>query len=241
MQKIPPFKDMIVFENDDLIFINKPAYVSSLDERNTTAPSIVSMAKRYWEDAQLCHRLDKETSGILVIAKTPGAYRTMAMKFEAREVEKTYHALVGGVLHVDRKSIMLPLSVTRNAMAKVDMKEGKPSETIITTVKTWQHYSLLACQPVTGRLHQIRIHLASQNFPIVSDTQYGGKVPMLSKMKRNFKTGKFEEEQGLMKRVALHARTLSFEYNGEQMAVSAPYPKDMDVLIRLLDKHDAVV
>lgn len=239
MQKIPPFKELILQEDDDLIFINKPAYVSSLDERNAPAASILSMAKKYWEDAQLCHRLDKETSGILVIAKNPEAYRTMAMKFEAREVEKTYHALVGGVLQVDNKSIVLPLSVTRNGLAKIDMKEGKPSETIITTVKTWNHYSLLACQPVTGRLHQIRIHLASQNFPIVSDTQYGGKVPMLSKMKRNFKVGKFDEEQGLMKRVALHAYTLSFEFNGKQLTVTAPYPKDFAVLVKLFDKHDA--
>lgn len=239
MQKIPPFKDLIVFEDDDLIFINKPAYISSLDERNSPAASIVSMAKKYWEDAQLCHRLDKETSGILVIAKNPESYRTMAMAFEARKVEKIYHALVGGILQVEEKSIMLPLSVTRNGVAKIDMKEGKPSETVITTLKTWQHYTLLACKPVTGRLHQIRIHLASQNFPIVSDTQYGGKVPMLSRMKKNFKVGKFEQEQGLMKRVALHARTLKFEFNDKQMEVSAPYPKDMEVLMKLFDKHDA--
>jgi 23S rRNA pseudouridine955/2504/2580 synthase len=239
MQKIPPFKELIVFEDDNLIFINKPAYVSSLDERNSPAPSLLNLAKRYWSDAQLCHRLDKETSGILLIAKNPEAYRTMAMAFEARKVDKVYHALVGGVLQVEQKSIVLPLSVTRNNVAKVDMKEGKPSETVITTLKTWQHYTLLACKPVTGRLHQIRIHLASQNFPIVSDTQYGGKVPMLSRMKKNFKANKFEEEQGLMKRVALHARTLSFEFNGEQMEVSAPYPKDMEVLMKLFDKHDA--
>jgi 23S rRNA pseudouridine955/2504/2580 synthase len=239
MQKIPPFKELIVYEDDNLIVINKPAYVSSLDERNSPAPSIVSMAKKYWEDAQLCHRLDKETSGIMAIAKNPETYRTMAMAFEARQVDKTYHALVGGVLEVQDKSIVLPLSVTRNGLAKVDMKEGKPSETVISTLKTWQHYTLLACKPITGRLHQIRIHLASQNFPIVSDTQYGGKVPMLSRMKKNFKVGKFEEEQGLMKRVALHAHTLRFELNGQLLEISAPYPKDMEVLMKLFDKHDA--
>jgi 23S rRNA pseudouridine955/2504/2580 synthase len=239
MQKIPSFKDMIVFEDDHLIFINKPSYISSLDERNSDAASLLSLAKRYWSEAQLCHRLDKETSGIMVIAKDPETYRTMAMKFEAREIEKCYHALVGGILQVDHKSIVLPLSVTKKGLAKIDMKEGKPAETIITTVKTWQHYSLLECKPVSGRLHQIRIHLSSQNFPIVADTQYGGKIPLLSKMKRNFKFSKLEEEQGLIKRVALHAYKLSFDIEGKVYDVVAPYPKDMDVLVKLFDKHDS--
>lgn len=230
---------MIVLEDDHLIFINKPSYISSLDERNSDATSILGLAKRYWPEAQLCHRLDKETSGIMVIAKDPETYRTMAMKFEAREIEKCYHALVGGVLQVDHKSIVLPLSVTKKGLAKIDMKEGKPAETVITTVKTWQHYTLVECKPISGRLHQIRIHLSSQNFPIVSDTQYGGKIPMLSKMKRNFKVGKFEEEQGIMKRVALHAYKLHFDIEGKEYDVTAPYPKDMEVLIKLFDKHDS--
>jgi 23S rRNA pseudouridine955/2504/2580 synthase len=239
MLKIPPFKDLILFEDDNLIFINKPADVSSLEERNSDAKSLLSMAKKYAGDAQLCHRLDKETSGVMVIAKNPEMYRIMAMKFEAREIEKRYHAIVGGVLNIDNKSIVLPLSITRNALAKIDMKEGKPAETIISTLKTWVHYSLLECKPISGRLHQIRVHLASQNFPIVSDTQYGGKIPMLSRMKKNFKVNKFENERGMMQRVALHAYNLKFTIEDKVFDVTAPYPKDMEVLLKLLDKHDA--
>lgn len=230
---------MILFEDDDLIFINKPASLSSLDERNSNSLSLLGHAKKYWAEAQLCHRLDKETSGVMVIAKNPEMYRTMAMKFEAREIEKRYHAIVGGVLVVDHKSIVLPLSVTRNGLAKIDMKEGKPAETIISTVKNWEHYTLVECKPISGRLHQIRIHLSSQNFPIVSDSQYGGKIPMLSKMKRNFKVGKFENEKGMMSRVALHARNLQFSIDDKTYDVTAPYPKDFDVLVKLLDKHDS--
>jgi 23S rRNA pseudouridine955/2504/2580 synthase len=239
MLKIPPFKDLILFEDDNLIFINKPADVSSLEERNSNAKSLLSMAKKYAIDAQLCHRLDKETSGVMVIAKNPEMYRVMAMKFEAREIEKRYHAIVGGVLTIQDKSIVLPLSITRNALAKIDMKEGKPAETIISTLKTWEHYSLLECKPISGRLHQIRIHLSSQNFPIVSDTQYGGIIPMLSRMKKNFKVNKFENERGMMQRVALHAYNLRFAIEDKVFDVTAPYPKDMEVLLKLLDKHDA--
>ncbi len=238
MSKFLPFKDLILLEDEYIIAINKPAGVSSLDERNSNAASILSMAKKYFADAQLCHRIDKETSGVLLIAKDENTYREMAMKFEAREVDKIYHAVVAGYLQVENKSILLPLSLTKNGLAKVDLKDGKKAETIITTLKTFQHYSLMECKPVSGRLHQIRLHLASQNFPLVSDVSYGGKVPMLSKFKRNFKTGKFSEEQGMMKRVALHAYQLKFNLYDKDYNITSPYPKDFEVFLKQLQKFD---
>jgi len=240
MLKVPLFKNIILSETEDLLFINKPPHISSLDERIAIAPSILAMAKKYWPDAQLCHRLDKETSGVLVIAKNAETYREMAMKFEAREIEKFYHAIVGGVLQITNKTIELPLSITRNGLAKIDMQDGKKAVTIVNTLKTFGHYSLVECKPVTGRLHQIRIHLASQNFPIVADEQYGGKIPKLSRLKAKFKLGKFENEQGMIKRVALHAYSLSFLFNEQQLIVSAPYPKDMEVLLKQLEKFDSI-
>ncbi|MCE2787926.1 MAG: RluA family pseudouridine synthase [Bacteroidota bacterium] len=239
MSKFLPFKDLILMEDENLIAINKPAGISSLDERSNQMPSIISMAKKYEPDAQLCHRIDKETSGVLLIARNEATYRAMAMKFEAREVDKIYHAVVGGFLQVSNKSILLPLSLTKNGLAKVDVKEGKKAETIISTIQTFNHYTLLECKPVSGRLHQIRVHMASQNFPLVSDTSYGGKVPMLSHFKRNFKTGKEGLEQGMMKRVALHAYRLLFELDGKQYDIIAPYPKDFDVFIKQLQKFDS--
>lgn len=239
MSKIPQFRDIILFEDDHFIFVNKPAHLSSLDERSGANVSLLSMGRKYHADIQLCHRLDKETSGVLVIAKHNDAYREMAVKFEDREVKKVYHAIVAGYLQVDHKSILLPLSTTAKGLAKVDMKDGKKAETVITSLKHFPHYTLVECMPVSGRLHQIRIHLASQNFPIVSDVSYGGKFPYLSQFKRNFKTGKFENEQPMMQRVALHAYNLSFNAFGKEYEVTAPYPKDFDVFLKLLEKHDA--
>jgi 23S rRNA pseudouridine955/2504/2580 synthase len=80
--KIPKFADLILFEDDDLIVINKPAFISSLDEREGGEINILRLAKEYSDDAQICHRLDKETSGALIIAKNPEAYRTVSMQFE---------------------------------------------------------------------------------------------------------------------------------------------------------------
>jgi 23S rRNA pseudouridine955/2504/2580 synthase len=87
--KFPKFADLILFENDDVIVVNKPPFLSSLDEREGGEVNLLRLAKGYWEDAQICHRLDKETSGALIIAKNPEAYRMVSMQFEKRQVKGT--------------------------------------------------------------------------------------------------------------------------------------------------------
>jgi 23S rRNA pseudouridine955/2504/2580 synthase len=237
--KVIPFKQMIIEEDEHFIFINKPALYSSLDDRHGDVFSIIRQAKKHDENLQLCHRLDKETSGILVIAKNEMVYREMAMLFEKRAVKKIYHAVAGGVLNVSEQKIVLPLGQTAKGIAKIDKAEGKPSETIVSTIKNFRHYSLLSCSPVTGRLHQIRIHLASQNFPLVADVTYGGKMPYLSKIKPKFKEGKWENEEPMMKRVALHSYSIQFNLFEKEYFVTALYPKDFAVLVKLLEKYDS--
>ncbi len=234
------FKDWIIYEDEKIIAINKPAGISALDERNNDSISILRLAKKYSSNAQLCHRIDKDTSGALLIAKDNDTYKECAGLFRNREIKKTYLAISEGRHHFDDLKVDLPLDTTARGKAKVDKKHGKPAETNFTTIKVYGHYSLISCTPVTGRLHQIRVHLVSQNAVIVADDAYGGQMPYLSSIKRNFNIGKGKEETPMIHRLALHAHKLEFELNGKNYDLTAPQPKDFSVFIKLLDKFDTI-
>lgn len=233
----PAFKDLIVYEDADYILINKPPYVATLDERTADNPySILRMAKGYADDAQVCHRLDKETSGILAISKNPEAYRHLSMQFEHRQVVKNYQAVVGGIHDFDHISVYLPIAQLTNGTVKIDRQKGKEAETIFNSVRAYRMHTLVNCYPITGRMHQIRIHLSCLKAPIVGDPQYGGEPIFLSQIKRKFNLKRETEELPLIQRVALHARSLTFSLlNGEEITVEAPYPKDFEALIRQLE------
>jgi 23S rRNA pseudouridine955/2504/2580 synthase len=237
--KFPVFKDLILFENDDLIVVNKPAFLSSLDNREGAEPSLLRLAKHYSPDAQICHRLDKETSGALIVAKNPETYRFISMQFEHREVTKIYHAVINGTHQFDELKVDLPILNLGNKNVAINKQEGKAALTFFQSLTYYKHFTLVECKPVSGRMHQIRIHLASQRAAIAGDDLYGGQPVMLSGIKRGYKLGKDQEELPIMKRFALHAKQISFKINPENtVTIEAPYPKDFATLLKLLDKFD---
>ncbi len=233
------FPDLIIFENEDFFLINKPPHTATLDERHDDkGESMLRKAKAYWPDAQVGHRLDKETSGVLIFAKHPDAYRHISMQFEHREVTKIYHAIVGGIHDFQGVLVNLPILALKIGVVKIDKTEGKLSETVFNTKEVYKSHSLIECIPFTGRMHQIRIHLKCLEAPIVMDELYGGPKIFLSDIKRKFKLAKETDEQPLISRVALHAKALNFALmNGERQMVEAPYPKDMEALIKQLEKN----
>ncbi|CAG5010335.1 Ribosomal large subunit pseudouridine synthase C [Dyadobacter sp. CECT 9275] len=233
------FKDIILFENEDFLLVNKPPHLATLDERTADrGGSLLRLAKEFNPELQAAHRLDKETSGVLAFAKNPAAYRHLAMQFEHREVTKRYHAVATGIHDLDGISVYLPILPLKNGTAvKIDRAEGKVAETIFNTIKVYRGYTLVECIPVTGRMHQIRIHLSCLKAPIVCDPQYGGEPIYLSSLKKKFNLKKDTEEQPLIQRVALHAHSLSFSLmDEEKVRIVAPYPKDFEVLVKQLDK-----
>jgi 23S rRNA pseudouridine955/2504/2580 synthase len=239
--KFPKFADLILFENDDVIVVNKPPFISSLDERGegSSEISMLRLAKAYWDDAQICHRLDKETSGALIFAKNPEAYRSVSMQFEKRKVKKVYHAVIDGTHTFDNLLVDLPILNVGKGSVTISRQEGKRAETWFQSLKYYKHYTLVECRPVTGRMHQIRIHLATQRASIAGDEMYKGEPVFLSKIKRKYHLGKDQEELPIMKRFALHAYEVTFRINPEtEITIHAPYPKDFETLLKLLDKFD---
>ena len=148
--KFPKFSELIIHEDENLIVINKPPFVASLDEREGGEVNILRLAKKYHPDAQVCHRLDKETSGILLIAKNPETYRTISIAFEKRKVNKIYHAVIGGTHTFQDLLVDLPILNQGNKNVSIDRANGKPAETIFNSIKYYKNYTLVECKPITG-------------------------------------------------------------------------------------------
>lgn len=236
--KLPKFnfRNAILFENEDYLLVDKPPYLSTLEDRNESI-NLLQLAREYEPEAQVCHRLDKDTSGVLAIARHKEAYRHLSLQFEHREVKKLYHAIVDGLVQFENQLVDAPILKQNDGTAKID-REGKHAQTYFTTLQCFKYHSLVQCQPVTGRMHQIRVHLASLKAPICGDEMYGGKPFYLSSVKRGFNLKKNTEEEPLVKRMALHAFSLSFlGLKGEKIEVSAPYAKDFAALLKQLSQN----
>lgn len=233
------FSDIIIHEDDSVLLVNKPEGMASLDDKSEK--NLNFMAKQYNPDLQLAHRLDKLTSGILLMAKTPEVYRHLAMQFQNRTVRKEYLALVNGVHHFDDFHVTLPLLVTTNKKVLISKSDGKRAETIFNVEKIYRHCTLLRCQPVTGRMHQIRVHLSASNAPIVGDSLYGGADLMLSEIKRKYvPSGRKDEERPINHGFLLHAQRLSFSHpeTEEEVTYEAPLSKNFATSLKVLDKWD---
>lgn len=233
-------KNDTAFENDDYLAINKPAGISSLHERVADGSSVIERVHAKYPQYQLCHRIDKETSGVLLLAKNNEAFKHANLQFERRKVSKLYHAIAQGVHNFNDLEVDLPLVTTRSGRSSVNSLKGKDSKTIFNSIERFGHYTLVEAKPITGRLHQIRMHLAAQQAPIAGDALYGAKMPMLSELKKNFSLGKYKEEKPMITRVALHAYNLKLKgMNDEDLDITAEYPKDLAVFLKLLRKYDA--
>ena len=241
-RKFIHFKDLILHEDDRLVVVNKPKGIASLSDRDDELNMLV-MARRYDASLKLCHRLDKQTSGVLLFAKGPEIYREIAILFEQREIHKHYLALVHGPHKLTEMAIELPIAVSGRGKARIDMGAGKESMTVVSTAELFRDFSLLNCHPLTGRMHQIRIHLSASDMPIVGDKVYGGKDILLSEIKRNFKPNRKETEPALNDTFLLHARGLMLVVPGdtEESTFIAPLPKKFEVVLKMLRKYNQAI
>ena len=236
--KTPRFdlESSIIFQNEDYILINKPPFISTLEDRNDPY-NLLQLVKGIESNSQVGHRLDKNTSGVLAVARNPEAYKHISLQFQQRQVQKIYHAVVDGIHSFEEKVVRDRILKLSDGTVRIDPK-GKDAETTFSTLQSFMLHSLIQCTPITGRMHQIRIHLSSLGAPISGDDAYGGKPIYLSKFKRGFNLKKQTEEEPIMKRMALHANFLGFlGLNGEKIEASAPYPKDFSALLNQLGRN----
>lgn len=231
----------IIFEDDDIVAVNKPSGMLSIPDRyNDTIPCLYHAVAARYDQLFVVHRLDKDTSGLIVFAKNEESHKYMSQLFQGRDVEKYYLALVNGRPFKTSGSIIAPIAEhpTRKGRMSVQ-KKGRFAHTDYELLDSWNSFSLLKLRIFTGRTHQIRVHLQHLGNPIVCDPFYGSSEPLLlSSIKKKFKLSEnVEEEKPLLNRLALHASQLVFvNPKGEKLDITAPLPKDMSVTIKQLGK-----
>ena len=233
----------ILFEDDDMIVINKPAGVLSIPDRFGKEASVKSLLQEKLGAIFTVHRLDQQTSGLIIFAKNAEAHKQLSELFEGRTIIKKYLGLVNGrpPEEGEVEESMMEHPIRKGYM--IIHAKGKESKTSYEVIKYFKQYALVSFQIHTGRTHQIRVHAKHIGHPIVSDDLYGDgeKLKLSSIKKKNFKLVKVEEEERpLMGRQALHAASVQFEYKGKELLLEAPLPKDFTATLKQLEKWNAI-
>lgn len=239
----------VLYEDDDLIVLNKPPDLIVHPARGNKHGTLVNALAHYSEQLSsglgefrpgIVHRLDRNTTGVMVVTKHDGAQWKVAKQFELRQVEKSYLAIVHGTPELTADRIDAPLGVHPKIREKYSIRPetGKEAVTFYEVIEAFRGFSLIHCKPRTGRTHQIRVHLSHLNHPIVADEMYGGKLVYPWQLA----DAEPAVEEPVINRCALHAWTLAFTHptTGQRVKFEAPLPADMQHLLDLLRRHRAV-
>lgn len=234
----------ILHADEHVLVVNKPANLLSVPDRYIAdIPNVVHLMGAKFDGPMMAvHRLDKPTSGCLILARSKEAHAELNRQFQEREVDKIYHAIVDGQPPEGETEVDEPIANNPGKLgAMMVSNRGKPSLTIFKMMEPLGHqFAYLGVQIFSGRTHQIRVHLAYAGYPLMVDPLYGKREAFkLSEIKgRRYNIGRDKEERPLLSRVPLHATKLAFDHpaTGERLSFEAPLPKDMRATLNQLRK-----
>ena len=244
----------VLYEDEALLVINKPAGLLVLQDRwDPSKPTVIKLAQAYLQAQQqamghtledgprvwVVHRLDRETSGVLVLAKSARPHAALSQQFEHGQVRKSYLALVRGRVRRAAGVIKLPIGphLYKAGLMAIRRRHGKSAVTRYAVLERFRGFTLLDIQPETGRTHQIRVHLSAIGHPLAIDPLYEGQEAVfLSALKPAFRPKARAEERPLMARLTLHAQALELTHptHGGIVKWVAPLPKDFAAVLRNL-------
>lgn len=233
--------EYILFQNEDFIAVNKPAGLLTIPDREGKDISLKRLLQEAFGQVFTVHRLDRETSGLVVFALNEGMHKHLSQQFENRETKKIYNGLVLGRPVETAGVINEPLAEhpVKKGFMTVHRK-GKESITEYKVVDSYRFFSWIEFRILTGRTHQIRVHMKHLGHPIVCDPLYGdGKPLFISQIKKDYNLSQAEEEERpILSRLALHSAQLSFMgTDGTTINLEAPLPKDLRASLNQLNKR----
>ncbi|HNR07308.1 MAG TPA: RluA family pseudouridine synthase [Saprospiraceae bacterium] len=234
------YKLEILFEDEDLLAVNKPSGLLSIPDRwDQEKESLYYILGESRAGLMVVHRLDKDTSGVIVFAKNQEAHRILNDQFSKNENRKIYWAIVGQPVS-EPGTIDTPIAADPFVAGKMTIhRKGKAALTYFKPLENFRDFTLLEVQIETGRTHQIRVHLSSIGLPLAFDPLYGSDRPITIRdiKKRNLREPE-ETASALMARVPLHALSITLKHpkNLQEMTITAPLPKDFKALLQQLRK-----
>ena len=244
----------VLFEDGHLLVLDKPAGLLVLPDRHSPEkPSLITLlhagiaAGKPWARERglsylmNAHRLDSEASGVILFAKSKPVLVGLADFFGAEKSGKRYLALVHGAPREDRFEVDVKLAPhpARLGLMRVDANNGRRAQTVFEVLEKYSRNTLLRCEPLTLRPHQIRAHLCHAGLRLAGDELYGGKPLWLSRLKPDFRLKPGKAERPLISRPALHAEQLTLPHpvTSEVLTITAPWPKDLTVAVKYLRRY----
>lgn len=231
-----PFE--VIYESDDVIVVNKAPRVYCIPPRKgADGNSLLEMLSRRYGKVWTVHRIDKDTTGVVLFARNEEIHRLLSLLFQNRDVKKTYLALSKGTPGEEQGTIDLPLAMTSKGKVRVD-RSGKPAHTGYTVVERFEGFSFISLEPTTGRQHQIRVHLQAVGCPLIVDPLYGDEEPLtISQIKRKKLKGRPDRTGTILERTPLHAHILQLPHGTLDVDIfEATLPKDMRACLAQLRK-----